>query len=221
MAEHARDLLRGDKRSCDPGGNGHYRTDLCSAVNCASGGTVSSGDVYQAGAGTCTSIPIYLSSVPTVPTSSWLQFAEAKDAAAVTAGWAWYVNSFYGGVNQFAIQYNGYNGTSPAWTGAIPSGWNTLSECDNNANANSAGQVYGVYLNGIRQTFNHGPSSGAQTLSGFAIIDDGASSWPLDINDYTGGSPAPNTIIHGDPLVATIGSNGLPPEPAGGWSSAH
>jgi hypothetical protein len=204
--------------SCDPGGNGHYRTDLCSAPDCTGGGT---GDVFQAGTPTCTSIPIYFPNLPTVPDSSWLQFAEAKDAAASQAGWEWGVSSFYGGVNQFAVQYNGWDGDRPPWTGPIPSGWNTVSECDNNANTDAAGRVYGIYLNGVRLTFNHGPATGQQTLSGFAIIDDGVSSWPLDINDYTGGAPVPNTIVHGDPLVATIGSNGLPPEPAGGWTSPH
>jgi hypothetical protein len=193
--------------SCNPGGDGHYRTDYATP------------NVYPAGAAECTSVPFDVVNLPTVPVNSWLQFAEAKDAAANTAGWAFAITSYYGGVNELEVQFNGYNNTSPAWTSTtgIPAGWNTLSICTNDAN-DSSGVVYGIWLNGVRQVFNHGPASGAQTLSGFAIIDDGASSWPLDINDYTGGSPA-NQIIHGEPLIATAGSSGLPPEPSAGWTS--
>lgn len=203
--------------SCNPAGNGHYRMDLCSAHNCGSGGSVSSGDVYQAGTATCTSIPVDFTSLPTVPTSSWFQFAEAKDAAANFAGWGFYVTSYWGGANEFAVEFNGYDNTAPAYHGTtgLPSGWNTYSICTNNANT-TAGQVYGIYLNGQQLTFNYGPSSGSKTLSGFAIIDDKVSSWPLVINDYTGGSPVPNTIVHGDALVA---SGTIPPEPVGSWNS--
>ena len=204
--------------SCNPGGDGHYRIDLCSANGCNNDGTVAAGDVYQAGTATCTSIPVDFTNLPTVPTSSWLQFAEAKDYEAGSAGWGFGVTSYWGATNEFQVTFDNYDNTAPAYHGTtgLATGWNTYSICTNNAN-NSSGEVYGVYINGQQLTFNYGPSSGSQTLSGFAIIDDGASSWPLDINDYTGGTPVPNTIIHGDPLV-TLGSSS-PPEPAGGWNS--
>lgn len=194
--------------SCNPAGDGHYRTDYATP------------DIYPAGVAECTSVPFDMASLPTVPVNSWFGFAEAKDTAANLAGWGFGVTSYYGGVNELQIEFNGYNNTAPAWTstGGIPAGWNTLSICTNDAN-DSSGAVYGIWLNGVRQSFNHGPASGSQTLSGFAIIDDGASTWPLDINDYTGGSPSNNQIIHGSPLVATMGSDGLPPEPSGGWNS--
>jgi hypothetical protein len=194
--------------SCNPGGDGHYRTDYATP------------NVYPAGVAECTSVPFDMVNVPTVPVSSWLQFAEAKDTAANLAGWGFAVTSYYGGVNQLEVEFNGYNNTAPAWTstGGIPSGWNTLSICTNDAN-DASGVVYGIWLNGVRQTFNHGPASGSQSLSGFAIIDDGVASWPLDINDYTGGSPVGNEIIHGAPLVATMGANGMPPEQSGGWNN--
>jgi len=193
---------------CNPGEDGHYRTDYATP------------NIYPAGVPECTSVPFDMVNLPTVPTSSWFGFAEAKDTAANLAGWGFGVTSYYGGVNELQVEFNGYNNTVPAWTstGGVPAGWNTLSICTNDAN-DSSGVVYGIWLNGVRQTFNHGPASGSQTLSGFAIIDDGASSWPLDINDYTGGSPVENQIIHGDPLVTTTGSSGLPPEPGGGWNS--
>lgn len=194
--------------SCDPAGDGHYRTDY------------STPNIYPAGVPECTSVPFDMVDLPTVPVNSWFGFAEAKDPAANLAGWGFGVTSYYGGVNEVQIEFNGYNNTAPAWTstGGVPTGWNTLSICTNDAN-DSSGVVYGIWLNGVRQTFNHGPASGSQSLSGFAIIDDGAASWPLDINDYTGGSPSTNQIIHGSPLVATMGSDGLPPEPSGGWNT--
>jgi hypothetical protein len=194
--------------ACNPGGDGHFRTDYATP------------NVYPAGVPECTSVPFNMVNLPTVPTSSWFGFAEAKDSAANLAGWGFGVTSYYGAVNELQIEFNGYNNTAPAWTstGGLPSGWHTLSICTNDAN-DSSGIVYGIWLDGVRQTFNHGPNSGAQSLSGFAIIDDGAASWPLDINDYTGGSPVDNRIIHGPPLVASMGSDGLPPEPAGGWNS--
>jgi len=192
----------------DPGDNGHYRADL------------SSSNIYPAGTPECTTIPIQFNDgLAVVPNSSWLQFSETKDSTASLAGWGMAVSSYYGGQNEFAIEFNGYASDAPAWTsGPIDTGIHTVSICTNDAN-DSSGEVYGIWLDGVRQTFNHGSSSGSQTLSGFAIIDDGASSWPLDVNDYTGGTPAPNQLIHGAPLVATMGSNDLPPEPTGGWNS--
>ena len=194
--------------SDDPGDDGHYRGDL------------SSSNIYPAGTAECTTVPIQFSDgLATVSNSSWLQFAEAKDATATLAGWGMIVDSDEDGRNELAIEFADYDGNAPAWTSSpIDTGIHTVSICTNDA-SDSSGEVYGIWLDGVRQTFNHGSSSGSQTLSGFAIIDDGASSWPLDINDYTGGSPAPNQLTHGAPLVATMGSNDRPPEPAGGWNS--
>jgi len=192
----------------NPAGNGHYRGDLASA------------NIYPAGTPECTTIPIQFSKgLATVSNNSWLQVAETKDSTASLAGWGMVVSSYYGGKNEFGIEFNGYASDAPAWTsGPIDTGVHTLSICTNNAN-NSSGEVYGIWFDGVRQTFNHGSSSGSQSLSGFPIIDDGASSWPLDINDYTGGSTTSTELIHGAPLVSTMGSNDLPPEPSGGWKS--
>jgi len=192
----------------NPAGNGHFRGDLASA------------NIYPAGVPECTTVPIQFDKgLATVSNNSWLQVAEAKDSTASLAGWGMSVSSYYGGKNEFAIEFNGYNNDAPAWTSApLDTGIHTLSICTNNAN-NNTGAVYGIWLDGAKQTFNHGAGSGSTSLSGFPIIDDGASSWPLDINLYTGGSPTATTLIHGAPLVTTMGSNGLPPQPAGGWKS--
>jgi len=191
----------------NPAGNGHYRGDL------------SSSNIYPAGTPECTTIPIQFNNgLAAVSNSSWLQVAETKDSTASLAGWGMVVSSYYGGQNEFGIEFNGYASDAPAWTsGPIDTGIHTLSICTNDA-SDSSGEVYGIWFDGVRQTFNHGSSSGSQSLSGFAIIDDGASSWPLDINDYTGGTTG-NQLIHGAPLVTTMGSNDLPPQPAGGWNS--
>jgi len=195
-------------RKDDPAGNGHYRGDLLTA------------NIYPAGTPECTTVPIQFSDgLATVSNSGWLQFAEAKDTAASLAGWGMVVSSYYGGQNEFGIEFNGYVNDGPAWTsGPIDTGIHTVSICTNDAR-NSSGEVYGIWLDGVRQTFNHGSSSGSQSLSRFAVIDDGVSSWPLDINDYTGGTAARTQLTHGAPLVATMGTNDLPPEPAGGWNS--
>jgi hypothetical protein len=192
----------------NPAGNGHYRGDLASA------------NIYPTGTPECTTIPVQFNKgLAAVSNSSWLQVAETKDSTASLAGWGMVVSSYYGGKNEFGIEFDGYDSDAPAWTSApIDTGIHTLSICTNDAN-NSSGEVYGIWFDGVRQTFNHGNSSGAQSLSGFPIIDDGASSWPLDINDYTGGSTTPTELIHGAPLVTTMGSNDLPPQPSGGWTS--
>jgi hypothetical protein len=153
-----------------------------------------------------------------VPGSSWFGFAQTKDNEAETGGWWFGLDSYYTGYNQFLISFGtGINNT--AWLHDIPSGWNTLSICTNNSNTASSGKVYGIYFNGVQQTFTNGTGAGDKSLSGFEIINDGANSWPLNINDYTGGAPVPNEIIHGPPLIYTMGSNGLPPEQSGGWNS--
>ncbi|HKO27313.1 MAG TPA: hypothetical protein VJU80_07630, partial [Solirubrobacteraceae bacterium] len=88
-----------------------------------------------------------------------------------------------------------------------------------------SGQVWGVWLDGVRQTFSQGSSAGSQSIGGFPIIYDGTS-WPLDINDYTGQAdghhvayPYPAVVIHGAPLISSAGPDSLPPEPPGGWNS--
>ena len=201
--------------ACNPANNGHYRTDLCSSADCNGNGSVAAGDLYQAGQATCTSVPVNANSVPTVPTNSWMMFAEAKDNSAVTAGWAFMLNSHYGGANEFSISF-GTGISNTAWVGTMTPGWHTLSICTNNAN-NSSGEVYGIYEDGQQLTFNHGDGAGQQSISGFPIIDNGMASWPLDIDDYTGGTPA-NTIQTGAPLVSN--ATDTPPMPTGGWNNA-
>lgn len=203
-------------KSCNPGGDGHYRTDLCSSNSCDGNGTIAQGDVYQAGQATCTSIPVNAANVSPVSDNTWMMFAEAKDNTANTGGWAFMLNSYYTGANQFQISF-GTGISSTSWTGTMTPGWHTLSICTNNANTNN-GQVYGIYEDGNRLTFNHGPGAGQQSLSGFPIINNGMSSWPLDIDDYTGGQVATNTIQTGAPLISTGTTN--PPMPNGGWNNA-
>jgi hypothetical protein len=202
--------------ACNPGGDGHYRVDICSSNNCDHDTT---GAYYKAGVAMCTSIPIDLVNAPKVPSNSWFGFAQTKDYEAQTGGWWFGVRSDHAGYNQFQISFG--SGVNTAWFGDIPSNpWNTLSICTNNGTG-SSGVVYGIYLNGVKQTFTNGNGAGKQTISGVPIINDGAGSWPLSINDYTGGSPVPNEIIHGVPLIYTMGSNGLPPMPSGGWNSPN
>jgi hypothetical protein len=207
--------------SCNPGGDGHYRTDLCSSPGCDK--NLSVGEVYPAGQARCTTIPFNFPNGDPGPDPTWLMIAEAKDYEASFAGWALDVLPRYtnGQTNQYVLTFGGVSPGSNyfAWhsTETVTAGWHTFSICTNNANDNS-GMVYGIWLDGVRQTFNVGMCSGSQTCGGFPIIDDGAQSWPLDINAYTGGT-VPVHMIHGAPLVATMGSNGLPPMPPGGWNS--
>jgi hypothetical protein len=201
--------------SCNPGSDGHYRTDLCSTSGCSGNGTVASGDVYQAGQATCTSVPIDVNNISVVPTNGWMMFAEAKDSTAANAGWAFMVNSYYTGANQFQISL-AHSTNDTTWDGIMTPGWHTLSICTNNA-ANSSGEVYGIYEDGTRLTFNHGTDAGQQSVSNYPIINNGMSSWPLDIDDYTGGAPT-NTITTGAPLVSSGTAN--PPMPTNGWNNA-
>jgi len=206
---------------CDPGQDGRFRSDL------------NTRNLYRAGVPVCTSIPIrFPTGMLGVPDSTWLGFAETEDPHNPNqndlAGWGMGLNSYYTGntvasPNQYQIEFADYNGAAPAWTssGNVDTAWHTLSICTNNAN-DSSGVVYGIWLDGARQTFNHGPQAGSQTLSGFPIIQNdpaNKTNWPLIINDYTGGTPVSNTIVHGPPLVASMGTDGLPPEQSGGWNS--
>jgi hypothetical protein len=210
--------------SCDPAGDGNYRTDLCSSHNCDH--NLRQGDFYVAGRGTCTSIPVeFPDGLAKVPYYGWFQFAEAKDNEAWGgAGWEMDVSSQLGGVNRFVIAFQFY-GRGTAWYGVpIGTGWHTLSICTNNAD-NDTGEVWSIWYDGVRQRFNRGPRAGARSIGGFPIIYDGTT-WPLDINDYTGRAtghdvryPYPAVIIHGAPLISSAGPDTLPPEPAGGWNS--
>jgi hypothetical protein len=187
------------------GNEGHYRADLSTA------------NIYPSGVAECTTIPFqFPNGLATVPTSSFYQLAETKDTSASLWGWGMEVTSYYTGANELSV---GFDGGSPVWTsGSVDDNIHTLSICTDDSNT-SSGKVYGIWYDGVRQTFNHSSYEGQQSISGINIINDGSSSWPLDINDYTGGSPVPNEIIHGAPLVYTMGANGLPPEPSGGWNS--
>ncbi len=205
---------------CNPGGDGHYRSDI------------NSPNIYPAGVAECTSIPIdFPGGASGVPDHTWLVFAETIDPYNPNqndmAGWGMAIGSYYNGngtndPNQYEIGFADYNNAAPAWTSSsnVDNGWHTLSICTNDANNNS-GDVYGIWFDGVRQTFNHGPAAGSQSLSGLPIINNdtrNSSSWPLIVDDYTGGSPT-NTLIHGEPLVRTMDPTDTPPEPAGGWNS--
>jgi hypothetical protein len=211
--------------SCDPAGDGNFRTDLCSSRNCDH--NMASGDYYVAGQGTCTSIPVrFPNGLGTIPYYGWFQFAETKDNEAWgSAGWEMDVSSQLDGVNEFGVAFQFYNDGGIAWfSGPIDTGWHTLSICTNNAD-NQSGQVWSIWLDGARQTFNQGPGAGSQSIGGFPIIYDGTS-WPLDINDYTGQAsghdvnyPYPTLVVHGAPLISSAGPGTVPPEPPGGWNS--
>ncbi len=204
--------------ACDPAGNGDYRTDLCTAHNCDH--AQASGDYYQAGRSTCTSIPVQFPNGDgaAIPRGGWFQFAEAKDNEPGSAGWEMDVTTV-NGVNRFGIAFRDYYNGWITWTGpVVDSQWHTVSICTNNANDGS-GQVYGIWFDGVRQTFNIGPDAGATSIGGFPIIADGASSWPLDINSYSGPGTTPAVVIHGAPLISLAGSSDSPPAPAGGWNT--
>jgi hypothetical protein len=205
--------------SCDPSGDGLYRSDI------------NSRNIYRAGVPECTTIPVrFPGHVAGVTDNTWLVFAETEDPYDTNqddlAGWGMTLTSYYNGnqasdPNQFAISFADYAHSAPAWTSSsnVDTAWHTLSVCTNDAN-NSSGEVYGIWFDGVRQTFNHGPDAGSQTLSGFPIIQNdpsNSSNWPLIIDDYTGGSPQ-NELIHGAPLVAKMAAGGLPPQPAAGWN---
>jgi hypothetical protein len=206
--------------SCDPGQDGHYRSDLNTA------------NIYPAGVPECTTIPIdFPFGDPAGATDdTWLVFAETEDPNNPNQddqpGWEMGLNAYFNGntassANQWYVAFTGYDNGVPAWTGPnVTSGWHTLSLCTNDANSNT-GTVYGIWFDGVRQTFNHGPDAGAQSLSGFPLLQGdpaNQSNWPLIIDDYTGGH-VDNALIHGVPLVARMGPSGLPPEPSGGWNS--
>lgn len=193
------------------GNEGHYRADILTK------------DIYKPGVPTCTTVTVqFPEGLATVPRNSWLQFAEAKTPRVDYQGWNMGVSSWYnGGANSFTIGFQGFagNGTnpgSPAWVSPpMDNAIHNFSVCTNNA-ADNTGTIESIWMDGVRQTFNQGAAKGKQSLSGFPIIKD-AAAYPLVINSYTGGSPVPVTSIHGAPLIATIGSDGKPPMPPGGW----
>lgn len=205
---------------CDPGQDGLYRSDINSA------------NIYPEGVPECTTIPVnFPNGDPAgVTDDTWLIFAESEDPNNPNqndaGSWGMGLTSYFNGntasdANQWYISFTGYNNGVGAWTGPnVTAGWHTLSLCTNDAN-NKTGTIYGIWFDGVRQTFNQGPDAGAQSLSGFPQLQNDPANernWPLIIDDYTGGKPA-NTLIHGAPLVARMGPSGLPPEPSGGWNS--
>ena len=203
--------------ACNPGHDGHYRTDLCTSVGCQRNRRA--GEYYRAGRGTCTSIPVsFPDGLVTIPHNTWFNFAEAKSNVDDNPGWGMDVTE-QRGRNTFTIAFAAYNHGIIAWSsGPIHTGWHTLSICTNNANDRS-GKVYGIWLDGARQRFNGSRHPKARSIGGFPIIYDGARSWPLDINTYTGGAPIPAVVLHGAPLITRAGPSTLPPEPPGGWNS--
>jgi hypothetical protein len=195
------------------GNEGHYRADILTK------------DIYKPGVPTCTTVTVqFPEGLATVPRNSWLQFAEAKTPKVDYQAWNMGVSSWYnGGANSFTIGFQGFagNGTnlgSAAWVSPpMDNAIHNFSVCTNNA-ADNTGSIDSIWMDGVRQTFNQGAAKGKQSLSGFPIVK-GATTYPLVINNYTGGSPVPVTLIHGAPLISTIGSDGRPPMPPGGWRS--
>ncbi len=204
--------------SCNPEGSGNFRTDMCSSPNCDnSAGGDSNAFLYEADENTCTSVPIDVVNVPLSSDFEGPQFAEEKYYASAYAAWEMALNSYYTNESawQFEIDFANFDNTEPVWTATVTPGEHTVSICTNNS-PSSSGEVYGIYLDGVLQTLNHGPDSGRTSLSGFAVLDNSTAD-PLDINDYTDGTPVPNELIHGAPLVETNDTNS-PPEPTGGWT---
>jgi hypothetical protein len=204
--------------SCSP--ESHFRTDICSAAHC--NGTVEPGLVYTKNVGACTTLPVYLPrALPTASGSgAWYMVAEMKDSSQSFASWG--MDLATSGIPHVAIQFGSSSGNYVAYTG--PSGvsaatWHTISLCTNNNDV-----AYGIWFDGNRLTFNQGRCAGLLTCSGLTLDYGGKTGQPLDMNAYTGMSSGADpyggyTVIHGDPLIATIGSNGLPPMPPGGWNS--
>jgi hypothetical protein len=142
-----------------------------------------------------------------------------KDHSTGGADWGFYFEN--GGTSQASLSFSGGGGysNSTAWHNGTPVsvGWHSFSICTNNNDI-----VYGIWYDGARQTFNSGSCAGKQTCTGLNLFgQNNASTQPLDINAYTNGGSglAGVNIIHGAPLISTIGSNGLPPTPPGGWNS--
>jgi hypothetical protein len=193
------------------GNEGNYRADILTK------------DIYRPGVPTCTTVTVqFPNGLATVPRDSWLQFAQAKTPKVDYQGWSMGVSSWYnGGANSFVIGTQGFAGNgknygSPVWVSPpMDNGIHNFSICTNNA-ADNTGMIESIWMDGVRQTFNQGAAKGKQSLGGFPIIK-GAAAYPLVINNYTGGSPVPATLIHGAPLISTIGSDGKPPMPPGGW----
>ncbi len=218
--------------------NGGPRTDLSTP----GAADESRRGVYTAGVPVCTTVPVDFpdgSPPPVNNGSTWLLFAELVDPTNSNqddlAGWGMGVSAFWTNnrYNQWNIGVIGpkTDGSRRSyWVGPrVTSGWHTLSICTNDASSGDAskgkdGKVYSVWFDGVRRRFSHGPCARSWSCNGFPLIQNDpanegpTASWPLDIDDYTGGS-VPNTLAAGDPLVAVKGWTGLPPEPPGGWNS--
>jgi hypothetical protein len=196
--------------SCSPSNN--TRTDISTAD-----GNILALQPYTKGQTTCTTVPVYLPSVlPDEGSGSWFQVAEMKDNS--SHGGDWKFHFVDEGVNAPSVGFSGGGGydNTDAWvdSGPASAGWHTFSICTNNSDV-----VYGIWYDGVRETFNQGPCAGLLECTGLNLFYDGRNTQPLVINAYTSGNFPNITIIHGDPLIATMGSNGLPPEPRGGWNS--
>jgi hypothetical protein len=199
------------------GNEGHPRADL------------STPNVYPANEATplFTSITFQFPQGTTIPgansAKTWLQLAEAKDTGAQHAGWSMGLGNYWSPDQknhlQFGVTPSYY--APPIWDSgiAIDNNWHTLTVESNYGNSNNAWAK--LWYDGNPVTFNEGPPKGTQQANGFSLINDGASSWPLDINLYMG----PNlitasqtaTINHGAPLIGTSLSAVTPPN---GWTSS-
>jgi hypothetical protein len=204
--------------SCNPAGNGHYRTDICSSSSCGGNTT---GTVYAKNStAVCTSVPFNLAqTVPSYGGNAWFQIAEMKENSSRGGDWTMNVEEAGGGHLSIGFTGGAYNNTD-AWRGpAATTGWHTLSICQN-----GQGTTAQAWYDGQPITFNIGSCSGKTVCTGLDLYYSGYNSQPLDINAYTGNTTGPDpftnvTIVHGDPLIATQGSNGLPPQQPGGWNS--
>jgi hypothetical protein len=229
---------------CNPGGDGHYRSDVMSP-----GGAGFKRGVYTARQAVCTTVSVNFlhGSPPPIPASSsdadftWLLFAEMEDPYNANQhdlpGWGMGIESWWTKFthNQWEISVIGPKADGSersSWDGGVvAAGWHSLSICTNNASSGDSahgtdGRVYSIWFDGVREHFNHGPCAGSYQCNGFPLIQNDPTNegpqanWPLVIDDYTGGRAAvPNSLLEGVPLVATMGSNGRPPEPPDGWNS--
>ncbi len=192
--------------ACNPAGDGHYRTDWSNI------------DTFTADKTLCSSIPInFPNGVPAIGSGSWLQFAEAKIPSTAYADWALYVHNKFDGSSgtEFDLRMAWVSGSTSGpvtygtghpslWHGGTPaSGWNTFVICSNYSATTSG--FLDLYLNGVL----------VRSISGVAILQ-GQTTDDLDINDYTGGSPA-NIMTHGAPMLGTTVES---VKQAGGWNSA-
>ena len=170
--------------SCNPGGDGHYRTDWSTATT-----------LLPAGETTCVSVPVnFPNGTPAVASGSWWQFAEAVvPGQSSFADWGLYVSSAFGSAPVFDLRMGLVSGRASLWHGGNPaSGWNTFVVCSDYSTTNTG--FLDLYLNGTK----------VYGVTGVQIMPAGQTGDALDLNDYTGGDPVPNTVIHGAPRVGGV-----------------